>query len=132
MTFTPITPVPIQPIIVTMVTPILEITHLNSFLWIINRRVKNDARVGDISSQKVGQWGGVMSVDSDFLAGHVFDLIQRERYVFITMITSSQTEVETRLLTIPVKMQICRTWNDSCLLREGGFLRMATGFLIIY
>ena len=40
--------------------------------------------MGDSSSQRVGEWGGVMSVERDSVAGQLFNLID----VFITMITS--------------------------------------------
>ena len=41
--------------------------------------------MGDNSSQRVGEWGGIMSVERrDSVAGQVFNLID----VFITMITS--------------------------------------------
>ena len=34
------------------------------------------------------EWGGDMAVGTESAAGQVFNLIQWERYVFITMITS--------------------------------------------
>ena len=42
----------------------------------------------DSSSQRVGEWRGVMSVGRDSVVGQVFNLIQWERYVFTTMIMS--------------------------------------------
>ena len=44
--------------------------------------------MGDSSSQRVGEWGGVMAVGRDSVVGQVFHLIQWERYVFTTMIMS--------------------------------------------
>ena len=42
--------------------------------------------MGDSSTQRVGEWGGVMSVGRNFVAGQVFN--QSELHVFITMIMS--------------------------------------------
>ena len=52
---------------------------------VLNPRRKNNAQVGDSSSQRVGEWGGVMSVRRDPVVGQV---IQGESYVFTTMIMS--------------------------------------------
>ena len=40
------------------------------------------------SSQRVEEWGGVMSVGSYSVAGHLFNHIQWELYVFLTRIPS--------------------------------------------
>ena len=64
-------------------------------------RFLNDAQMGDSSSQKVGNWGGVTSSDS--VAGQF--LFSFDENVFITMITS-RVLLDRVLLTIAVPMQV--------------------------
>ena len=64
-------------------------------------RFLNDTQMGDSSSQKVGNWGGVTSSDS--VAGQVS--FSFDENVFITMITS-RVLLDRVLLTIAVPMQV--------------------------
>ena len=76
--------------------------------------------MGDSSSQRVGEWGGVMSVGRDSVVDKSFN----ENVRFLqkwSCLEPCWTEVWTPLLMIAVTMQTCTVWNDGWLLKQWRF-----------